>query len=99
MNVIEEWKFSDFLDDPEEVKAKFHENPPNVYGFGHTPLYKDVIDAIKNDRSPFVDACAGRRALELVLAIYKSAAGEKIVKLPLSKGNTLEFKDRFRNIQ
>ena len=99
VNVIEEWKFSDFLDDPEEVKAKFHENPPNVYGFGHTPLYKDVIDAIKNDRSPFVDACAGRRALELVLAIYKSAAGEKIVKLPLSKGNTLEFKDRFRNIQ
>ncbi len=99
VNVIEEWKFSDFLDDPEEVKAQFHENPPNVYGFGHTPLYEDVIHAIRDDRPPFVDAYAGRRALELVLAIYKSAAGERIVKLPLSQGGTLEFKDRFKNMQ
>lgn len=99
VNIIEEWKFSDFLDDPEEVKAQFHENPPNVYGFGHTPLYEDVIYAIRDDRPPFVDAYAGRRALELVLAIYKSAAGERIVKLPLSQGGTLEFKDRFKNTQ
>ena len=34
----------------------------------------DVIDAISNDRSPYVTAEDGRRALELVLAIYKSAA-------------------------
>lgn len=46
VNVIEEWWFSDFLDNPEEVKAKFHENPPNVYGYGHTPLYADMINAI-----------------------------------------------------
>lgn len=95
VNVIEEWNFSDFLDDPNEVKAKFHENPPNVYGFGHTPLYKDVIEAIKNDRQPLVDAYAGRRALELVLAIYKSAAEGVRVKLPLEKGSTLDFKGRF----
>ena len=59
------------MDNPEEVKARFHENPPNVYGYGHTPLYADVIAAIQEDRAPYVDAEAGRRALELVLAIYK----------------------------
>lgn len=95
VNVIEEWNFNDYYDNPEEVKAHFHENPPNVYGFGHTPLYADVIDAIKNDRAPYVDGEAGRRALELVLAIYKSAATGKSVKLPLDMCSTMEFEGRF----
>lgn len=95
LNIIEEWRFSDELDDPEEVKNTFRENPPNVYGYGHTPLYADVIDAIKNDREPFVDAEAGKRALELVLAIYKSAATGQTVKLPLENCSTLDFIGRF----
>jgi predicted dehydrogenase len=95
VNVIEEWRFSDMLDDPEEVKQQFHENPPNVYGYGHTPLYADVIDAITNDRKPYVDGEAGKRALELVLAIYKSASEGSIVKLPLESCATIDFKGRF----
>jgi predicted dehydrogenase len=95
VNVIEEWRFSDMLDDPEEVKQQFHENPPNVYGYGHTPLYADVIDAITNDRRPYVDGEAGKRALELVLAIYKSASEGRIVKLPLESCATIDFKGRF----
>lgn len=95
VNVIEEWRFSDMLDDPEEVKQKFHENPPNVYGYGHTPLYADVIDAVKNNRKPYVDAEAGKRALELVLAIYKSAQEGNIIKLPLDNCSTLDFEGRF----
>lgn len=95
VNLIEEWQFADNLDNPEEVKEKYHENPPNVYGFGHNPLYTDVIDAIKNDRQPYVTAVDGRNALELVLAIYKSAAEGKSVKLPLDKCSTIDFKGRF----
>lgn len=95
VNLIEEWLFADNLDDPDEVKEKYHENPPNVYGFGHNPLYADVIDAIKNDRQPYVTAVDGRNALELVLAIYKSAAEGKSVRLPLEKCSTLDFKGRF----
>lgn len=95
VNVIEEWRFSDMLDDPEEIKRQFHENPPNVYGYGHTPLYADVIDAIKNDRKPYVDAEAGKRALELVLAIYKSSSEKSIVNFPLENCTTIEFKGKF----
>ncbi|MDR5658764.1 Gfo/Idh/MocA family oxidoreductase [Serpentinicella sp. ANB-PHB4] len=95
VNLIEEWQFADNLDNPEEVKEKYHENPPTVYGFGHNPLYADVIDAIKNDRQPYVTALDGRNALELVLAIYKSAAEGKSVQLPLDKCGTLDFKGRF----
>lgn len=95
VNIIEEWRFADMLDDPEDIKAQFNENPPNVYGFGHTPLYADVIDAIKNDRKPYVDAEAGRRALELVLAIYRSAQTGQPVRLPLEDCATTDFKGRF----
>lgn len=96
VNIIEEWNFADKLDDPDEIKMKYHENPPNIYGFGHNPLYKDVIEAIKEDREPYVDANAGRKALEVVLAIYQSAKSGEKVKLPLSKGATLDYKGRFK---
>lgn len=95
VNRIEEWRFSDQLDDADDVIRQFHENPPNVYGFGHTPLYADVIDAIKNDRDPYVTGEDGRRALELVLAVYKSAAEGKPVKLPLTDCSTMDFAGRF----
>lgn len=94
-NKIEEWRFDDGLDDPNEVKEQFKENPPNVYGFGHTPLYADVIDAINNHREPLVDGEAGKRALELVLAIYKSSAEHRPVKFPLENCSTLDFTGRF----
>lgn len=97
VNIIEEWNFSDMLDDPEIVKAQYHEAPPNVYGFGHTPLYADVIDAIRSDREPYVNARAGKNALELVLAIYESAATGSVVKLPLKECDTIRFKGRFEN--
>ena len=95
VNIIEEWIFADSKEDAEEVKKNNSEMPKNVYGFGHTPLYKDVINAIETHTKPLIDAEAGRRALELVLAIYKSAAEGKPVKLPLTKCSTMDFVGRF----
>lgn len=95
VNRIEEWRFSDLFDEPEEVKRDFSEQPPNIYGFGHSKLYKDMIHAIETDSQPLVDGYAGRRALELVLAIYKSAAEDRPVRLPLEDCSTLDFRDRF----
>ncbi|MDE6847612.1 MAG: Gfo/Idh/MocA family oxidoreductase [Lachnospiraceae bacterium] len=95
VNLIEEWRFSDYLDEPEVVKREYSEEPPNVYGYGHSKLYADMLDAIKNDREPLVDGEAGKRALELVLAIYQSAATGKAVKLPLNECSTMDFVGRF----
>jgi len=58
-------------------------------------LYADVIEAIVKGRAPLVDAEAGKRALELVLAIYKSAAEHRPVKLPLGNCSTMDFVGRF----
>ncbi len=95
VNIIEEWDFRDGIGDPATIKMHYGENPKNVYGFGHTPLYADMIDAIRADRPPFVDGEAGTRALELVLAIYQSASTGKPVRLPLAQASTMDFVGRF----
>ena len=94
-NVIEAWNFADQQEDPQEVIRRYSENPPNVYGFGHTPLYADVVEAIQTGRKPYVDGEAGKRALELVLAIYQSAAEHRPVKLPLENCSTMDFVGQF----
>lgn len=93
-NNIDVWDFADEGEEDQKNKG-LEEVTSNVYGNGHTSLFADVIDAIKNDRVPYVDAYAGRRALEMVLAIYKSAAEGRPVKLPLKDCSTLDFKGRF----
>jgi predicted dehydrogenase len=96
VNVLEEWLFEDNLDIPDQVKEQYKENPPTVYGFGHTPLYQNVIESIIDQSEPYVTAEDGRRALELVLAIYKSAAEGVPVKLPLTGVSTHDFFGRFK---
>ena len=91
-NTIEIWKF---LDNPEDAKDGFHEKTLNVYGNGHASLFEDVALAIKEDRQPYVDAEAGKRALEAVLAIYKSAYTGAPVELPLTDAAGIDFKDMF----
>ena len=54
-----------------------------------------MIDAIQTGRTPYVSGEDGKRALELVLAIYKSAKEGCPVKLPLTKCSALDFKGRF----
>lgn len=95
VNKIEAWQFADGKDKEEAIIDEFHENPPNIYGFGHTPLYADMIEAIENNREPYVNGEAGRRALEVVLAIYKSAAERKPLRLPLEDVSTMDFAGSF----
>ena len=91
VNRIDEWRFADGEDSADQIKEAFKEDPPNVYGFGHTPLYRDVIDAVLQDRAPYVDGYAGKRALELVLAIYKSAQEKRPISLPLAAASTEDW--------
>lgn len=81
-NNIEEWVFDTEKGDDIQNK-NFVEVTSNVYGNGHSRLFADVIDSIRNNRTPYVDAIAGRNALEMVLAIYKSQQTGEPVKLPL----------------
>lgn len=81
-STIDVWKFRDEFSD-DECKREIEEKAPNVYGNGHTSLYMDVKKAIEENRQPYVDLIAGKNALELVLAIYKSQLTGEKVTLPL----------------
>lgn len=82
-NNIDVWDFADESKIDIENKGLV-ETTSNVYGNGHTSLYADVLDAIQSDRKPYIDAVAGKNALELVLAIYKSQKTGQPIKLPLT---------------
>lgn len=93
-NNIDVWNFADESEDDNKNKG-LQEQTSNVYGNGHTSLYADVIDAIKSGREPYIDAVAGRNAVEMILAIYQSAATGKPVKLPLVGVASTDFEGRF----
>ena len=93
-NNIDVWDFADETEADQNNKL-LEEQTSNVYGNGHARLFADVIDAIKNDRTPYVDAYAGRRALELVLAIYKSQKLGEVVQFPVKDFSSLDMKGEF----
>ena len=93
-NNIDVWDFAD-EDEADQKNKGLEEQTSNVYGNGHTSLFADVIQAIEEDRTPYVDAYAGRNALEVVLAIYKSQKTGRPVKLPLSNFSSIDMAGEF----
>ena len=93
-NNIDIWNFMEETE--ADIKNKgLEEKTSNVYGNGHTSLFADMIEAIKTDRKPYIDAVAGRNALEVVLAIYKSQKEDRPVSLPLNDFSSIEMKGEF----
>ncbi|MBZ4664896.1 Gfo/Idh/MocA family oxidoreductase [Mahella sp.] len=91
-NYLTHWEFSDGLDDKEEVLANYGENPANVYGFGHTSLFADLIDAVQSGRQPYITPAEGKKAMEIVLGIYKSVKTGQPVKFPIGDFSTLDMR-------
>ena len=91
VNHMEVWNVQGEMDKLQWIQDTCNENPENVYGFGHNPLYRDMIHAIEADEEPLVDAYAGKRALELVLAIYEASAKGGAVRFPLEHGATMDY--------
>jgi predicted dehydrogenase len=81
VNKIEIWKFQDNKPNEEEEVRQLNQNPPNIYGFGHTLYFRNVLDTLLRDAKPMTDGREGLRTLKLLLAIYNSAASSKQVDL------------------
>ena len=64
----------EFVDEAPEVEIP--EGPSNVI--------QDAIAVIKDGAKPAVDGYEGRKSVELIQAIYKSAREGREIKLPLS---------------
>ncbi len=57
-------------------------DPAAIGHHGHARQFQDFVDAIRRGSTPAIDGHAGRRSVEIILAIYKSAKTGKGVKLP-----------------
>lgn len=55
-----------------------HQSPEN-----HKLQIEDFVKAVRQDREPAVNGAEGRKALEIIRAIYKSAKAGKAVKFPV----------------
>lgn len=89
---VEAWNFAEGPQNREEAIKQFGiEN----MGTGHAPLYKYAIGVINGEPDDLCPATDSRKALELILAIYKSAAECKPVKLPIDNVATTDFVGRF----
>lgn len=58
-------------------------NPADISFKGHQLQIEDLIHAINTNGTPLVDGREGRKAVEIVLAVYRSAATGQPVELPL----------------
>ncbi|MFC4558005.1 Gfo/Idh/MocA family protein [Virgibacillus kekensis] len=74
VNRIENWRFSqDFQQEEQEIIKSQEQDPPSVYGYGHQLIVEDFVDAIENNKQPYVTLEDGKNAVEVVLAIYESS--------------------------
>jgi predicted dehydrogenase len=73
---------------PEDEQASVAAQDPGKPGFPgfHQAQIQDFLQAILEGRPPAVTGAEGRKALELILAIYESSRTDKPVRLPLTAG-------------
>jgi predicted dehydrogenase len=57
-------------------------NPAAISHVGHARQLADFVQAIETGSSPLVDGREGRKAVEVILAVYESAATGRTVELP-----------------
>lgn len=82
LNRVEHWDFDRYEDDDRAVTEAGYQ-PASLYGHGHGGYYRNVIDVLQGRAQPRIDGRAGRKSLELILAIYRSARERRRVAIPL----------------
>ncbi|GAB4221930.1 MAG: Gfo/Idh/MocA family oxidoreductase [Spirochaetales bacterium] len=86
------WQFASELPDdeairqrlaPKEGSGKGAADPSAIGYLGHRLQFEDVVNSIRQGKRPSVDGQEARKAVEIILAIYRSAETGKEVQLPL----------------
>lgn len=84
VNEIQLWDFKKKSELDKEIEdASYHTT--SVYGFGHRPYYKNMIDDLNGINSEICHGEDGLKSLEILIAAYRSARLNCFVKLPLER--------------
>ena len=65
-------------------------DPKAIGHHGHARQFQDVVQAIRRGVAPAIDGREGRRAVEIILGIYKAAESGRSVALPLAADPALK---------
>jgi predicted dehydrogenase len=85
------WDFTPEKPEDRAVKERFAQktgasggssNPAAISHVGHARQLADFVQAVENGTAPLVDGREGRKAIEVILAVYESAATGQTVELP-----------------
>ena len=69
-------------------------DPAAIGHHGHARKFQDFLDAIRKHRRPAIDGHEGRRSVEIILGIYKSAETGRAVQLPLKSDPVLKARSQ-----
>ena len=83
VNKIEHWDFEDKNSIDQDITKYNDPIFKNIYGSGHTPFYKNVLDTLQGKDNPICDGREGLKSLELLIGAYRSAREGKSIELPL----------------
>jgi UDP-N-acetyl-2-amino-2-deoxyglucuronate dehydrogenase len=84
------WEITPETDEDRQIKARFAQkvgasggasNPAAISHVGHARQLADFVRAIRTGGAPLVDGREGRRAVEIILAVYDSMATGQTVRL------------------
>ncbi|GIW87920.1 MAG: oxidoreductase [Isosphaeraceae bacterium] len=87
------WEFQDTLPDDQAIRAALvgrsaansgASDPRGISHVGHREQLAEFLQAIEEGRAPLVDGREGRRSVEVIRAIYRSAQEGRAVRLPLA---------------
>jgi UDP-N-acetyl-2-amino-2-deoxyglucuronate dehydrogenase len=71
VNEMRTWQFADCRDyDAQAFSSSY--KPDNVYGYGHVALLADIVSSLETGRPCMVEGAEGKKAVEVVTAMYES---------------------------
>ncbi len=89
---IVKWEFDPELPEDSQIREKFAQqtdtgggasDPRAINHANHRRQLENLINGLENDATILVDGREGRKAVEIILAIYQSSREGRIVELPL----------------
>jgi predicted dehydrogenase len=87
---VQRWELTPETEEDRAIKQRFAQktgasggssNPAAISHVGHARQLSDFVEAIQTDRPPLVDGREGRKAVEIILAIYESSRTGRVVEL------------------
>ena len=89
-NYVLKWQFEDEQNGDKRIREGLPTNgvskggvsdPLSISYWGHQRQMEDMIQAIETGKKPLIDGEEGRKSIEIVLAIYKSAKSGRLIML------------------